>query len=171
MALSGDNKLVGQVTNPYMGEKSKNAEIAALSSALGRSASQFMQRQGVSADFTRGDAHLSLGKGGGIAFSASGRVGGERVDRKSTDLMTQQYGTLIRDALGEAKENGLDANNTRNLLSSRIENYTNAFYTEVQRHKPEDFGASAPISVVKEAIDSVGFVPSPYNPDYKKDAK
>ncbi len=169
MALSGDSKLVGQVTNPYMGDKSKNAEIAALSSALGKSASQFMQRQGVSADFTRGDAHLSLGGGGGIAFGASGRIGGERVDRKGTDLMTQQYGTLIRDALGEAKEKGLDMTDTRNLLSSRIENYTNAFYTEVQRHKPEDFGASAPLNAVKEAIGSIKIVPSPYHPGNRQD--
>jgi len=169
MALKGDKKLVGQVTNPYISEGSRNAEISALSSALGKSASQFMQRQGVSADFTRGDAHLSLGAGGGIVFGASGRVGGERVDRKSTDLMTQQYGTLIRGALGEAKEKGLDMNDTRNLLSSRIENYTNAFYTEAQRHKPDNFGASAPLSVVKEAIDSVGIVPSPYHPGNRQD--
>lgn len=176
MALKGDQSIVRPVTNQFLNDNQQSAEIAALSSALGGAASTFMQRQGVSADFARGEGHLSMGAGGGLIFKAEGgvrgSVGGERTDRKVTDLMVQQYDSLIRSTLEEASATGLSTEGTRSLLSSRIEDYTNAFYKEVQSRNPESFGITSPGNALTEmgqkAIDSVGIVPSPYHPDNKK---
>jgi hypothetical protein len=176
MALKGDQSIVRPVTNQFLNDNQQSAEIAALSSALGGAASTFMQRQGVSADFARGEGHLSMGAGGGLIFKAEGgvrgSVGGERTDRKVTDLMVQQYDSLIRSTLEEASSTGLSTEGTRSLLSSRIEDYTNAFYKEVQSRNPESFGVTSPGNALTElgqkAIDSIGIVPSPYNTDNKK---
>jgi hypothetical protein len=155
MALKGDEGLVKQVTNPYLGEGAQDAEIAALSNALGSGASQFMSRQGVSADYARGEVGggFGVGSSGGLVFGrvgASGATGGERRDIKSTNLMTQQYDDLIRDTLHTAREQNLTQEQTRDLLNSNIENYTNALYREVQNNKPDKFGAS---SVYKNGSD------------------
>lgn len=176
MAIKGEQALVRPVTNQFLSEKQQEAEILALSGALGKSWGAFMQRQGVSADYARGEAHLSVGAGGGLIFKAEagarGSVEGERLDKKTTDLMTQQADTLIRSTLTEAKQKGLDTNATRALLSSKIEDYSNAFYKEVQSQTPKKFGVSSPGQAITEigekAVGSVGLVKSPYHPDNKK---
>jgi hypothetical protein len=175
MAIKGDQALVRPVTNQFLSDKQHEAEILALSGTLGKAWGTFMQRQGVSADYAKGEAHLSVGAGGGLVFKAEagakGSVGGERWDKKTTDLMTQQADSLIRSTLTEAKQKGLDSNATRALLSSKIEDYSNVFYKEVQSHSPEKFGASSPGQAMtemgKKVVNSAGIVKSPYHPDNK----
>lgn len=154
MALNGDLALVKPVTNPFLSDKLREAEIAALSSRLGRAAAELMNRLGISADFSRVNVHLSVGAKSGIILKAlggvTGELGGFREDSKTTNLMVQQYDTLIRNTLKEAQSKGLTVEQTRELLSSRIENYTNALYMEVQANAPEKFGFSSPGAALTE---------------------
>jgi len=146
MALKGDEDLYRMVTNPYLSEKGRDAEIAALSSSLGNADSAFMSRFGVTTDSSSGDATLSVGAGGGIIFKAnmgaSGNVSVSSEDRKTVDLMTQQRGALIRSVLNEAKEKGLNPEQTRKLLADRGSDYTSAFDKNVHEASPSNYGAT-----------------------------
>ncbi|MDA8088847.1 MAG: conjugal transfer protein TraG N-terminal domain-containing protein [Nitrospiraceae bacterium] len=161
MALKGDHALVHQVTNPYLSGAAQDAEIAALVAPLAKGAEQFASRSGVSLDYTKGDAQLSVGAGGGVIFKANvgatGEVGGERADRWDTKLVAQQYEIVTRRALGEAKEKGFNRQQTDALLSERLQDYTMAFQKNVEANSPEKFGVSAvgaALKSAKEELDS-----------------
>jgi hypothetical protein len=158
MALKGDPSLVRQVTNPYLSDRQRDAEIAAIVAPLAKAAGQFATRSGVSYDYTRGDAQLSVGAGGGLIFKANmgamGDVGGAREDKKNTDLIAQQYETIIRGDLAKTKEKGLNWQESENLLSRDLSGYTRAFQKEVEANSSNKFGASAPGAALKDALKS-----------------
>jgi hypothetical protein len=159
MALNGDSKLVGQVTNPYLSGGAKDSEVAVLSRSLGLAASDYISRQGVSVDYSRGNVGISGGIGGNALFfkggvEASGSTGGERRDQKATDLMIQGYDSLIRNSLNEASKKGLSTNETRELLRQNISDYSNAIYSEVRKNSPDKFGSYLPVHIASEAIDA-----------------
>jgi hypothetical protein len=159
MALREEDMLVRPVTNPYLTEKTKDGEIAALSSALGRGAGDFLRREGVSLDYTRvaGEGHIGYGTPSLSPLKAGiqgkGEIGGMREDKKTTPLITQQYELLIRDTLKEAQDKGLTVKETRELLSSRIGNYSDALYREARANDEDKFGGDSLKGMAKEAFD------------------
>ena len=158
MALKGDHALVYQVTNPYLGGAAQDAEIAAMVAPLAKAAGQFAKRSGVSLDFTRANAQLSVGAGGGLIFKANmgatGEIGGQREDRKDTNLIAQQYEAIIRDDLSKAKEKGLSWKDANTLISEDLKGYTMAFQKNVEAANPDKFGASAPGTSLEKVLKS-----------------
>ena len=156
MALKGDHALVHQVTNPYLSGAAQDAEIAAVVAPLAKVAEQFASRSGVSMDYTEGKAQLSVGAGGGLIFKANmgatGEVGGQRRDDKKTNLIAQQYETVICNALGDAKEKGFTRQQMDVLVSERLQDYTVAFQKNVEANNPDKFGVSAPGSALKSVL-------------------
>ncbi|MDA8170720.1 MAG: hypothetical protein M0Z48_02695, partial [Nitrospiraceae bacterium] len=168
MALKGDHALVHQVTNPYLSGAAQDAEIAAMVAPLAKAAGQFAKRSGVSMDYTKGDAKLSVGAGGGLIFKASmgatGSVGGQREDEKNTNLVAQQYEMVVRNALGEAKEKGFKRQQTDALLSERLQDFTTAFQKNAEAANPEKFGTSSVGAALKSAKEKIDSANVPGNP-------
>jgi hypothetical protein len=156
MALKEDSALVRQVTNPYLSERQRDAEIVAIVAPLAKAAGQFATRSGASLDYTQGNAQLSVGAGGGLIFKAnlgaSGEVGGRRQDEKNTNLIAQQYEAIIRNDIAKAKEKGLTWQESEKLLSRDLSGYTRAFQKEVEANSPDKFGASTPGAALKNIL-------------------
>nr|MDA8088076.1 hypothetical protein [Nitrospiraceae bacterium] len=167
MALKGDHSLVHQVTNPYLSGAARDAEIAAMAAPLAKAAEQFASRSGVSMDYTKGEAQLSIGAGGGLIFKANmgakGTVGGQRIDEWRTKLIAQQYETVVRNALGAAKGKGLTRQQTDALLSERLQDYTIAFQKNVEANSSDKFGVSSVGAALKNAKDKMDSVKIPAN--------
>ncbi|MBI4594762.1 MAG: hypothetical protein HY730_00100, partial [Candidatus Tectomicrobia bacterium] len=173
MARKGDPELVRMVTNPYLSDKEREAQIGVLSRTIGNAMSAFIDRKGVSHDYVRGSADLSVGVGGGIIFKASGEarggVGGERMDRKTTDLRIQETDALIRDSLKTAREQKLGLTETREHLSNAIADKIEVVHLEARNNSPDKFGASAPGDLINKYIEKgqEGFSKSMLeNPNY-----
>ncbi len=175
MALKGDHALVHQVTNPYLNGAAQDAEMAALVAPLAKAANEFAARDGVSFDYTRGEAQLSVGAGGGLIFKAnmgaSGSIGGQRTDQEKTNLIAQEYETIARRDIAKAREEGLSWKETENLLSNDLQAYTIAFQKNVEANSPIKYGVSsvgAALEGAKKKLDSANI---PENPIIKDDAR
>ncbi|MDA8091559.1 MAG: conjugal transfer protein TraG N-terminal domain-containing protein [Nitrospiraceae bacterium] len=168
MALKEDRALVHQVTNPYLSDRAKDAEIAAMVAPLAKAAGQFAKRSGVSMDYTKGDAQLSVGAGGGLIFKAnmgaSGTVGGQRQDEKNINLIAQQYEAIIRSDLAKAKEKGFNWQESENLLSRDLSGYARAFQKEVEANSSDKFGASSVGAALKSAEGKIESANIPTKP-------
>ena len=119
-------------------------------------------------DYTKGNAQLSVGAGGGLIFranmQATGEVGGQRTDEKRTNLIAQQYETLVRNDLTKAKEKGLTWKDTDALVSGDLQAYTMAFQKNVEGANPDKFDSSSVNAALKGAekrIDSANVPTKP----------
>ncbi len=158
--LNKDNSLVSGLTRAHT-EEGKRAQIAAIVSSLGAAIASFESRTGTSQDYTDAHAKMSVGMGtpglSPIKASIDGNagIGGQRVDKKDTNLVSQQLEQTLYKADKEASKQGLKGKEADNYVMDKLYGHVHNMAEEHIKNNPDKFGASAGPTAVKEKADEM----------------
>ncbi|HBG47379.1 MAG TPA: hypothetical protein DDW94_10380 [Deltaproteobacteria bacterium] len=141
-----------------------NANIAETSKDLGEDMGKWLRQNGQSVGYSEGGIGGSvhggvglsiLGNGGGIKGSADGKIGRRSVEDESINLLTSGYDKLIRQSVSEARDKGLNREETEKYVAGKIGDFTQGLYDQARNAKSLDYGASAPVGAAKRILDKV----------------
>src|SRR3989304_8614087 len=164
MALARDQAIASFVSDPTLNKYKLNANIAETSKDLGEDMGKWLKKEGLSLGYSEGTMGGSvhggvglkiLGTGGGISGSTEGRIGKKSQENESVNLLTSGYDKLIRQSVSEARDKGLNREETEKYVAGKIGDFKEDFYDLARKAKPLDYGASAPVGMAKRVLDKV----------------
>lgn len=167
MALARDKAIASFVSDPTLNKYKLNANIAETSKDLGEEMGKWLSRNGLSIGSSEGSLEGSisagtglkiLGSGGGISGNLSGRIGRRSQDSESVNLLISEYDTRIRQSVSEAKNKGLNKDETEKYVTGRIGDLTQDLYDQARNAKSLDYGASAPVGAAKRVLEKVPMI-------------
>jgi len=153
MALQKDPAVASFVSEPNLDKYHLNANISETGKDLGEDMGKFLSRIGQRVGYAEGHA--------GFGVFGSGTSAGRRTtEQESTNILTTQYDQLIRQSVSEAREQGLNREETANYVTDKIGDFTERVYDKSRKVKSEDYGMDAPVTegkrIAKQSLNSIG---------------
>ncbi len=155
MALNKNSKVASFVSDPELATsnpKAFDANVATTARNLATDMNTFFRHQGM--DF----GHTSEDAGGNIPLpGVVGRVvaGRSQRENETVDLLTSNYDQLIRSSYNEGRNLGLDQQKMAEHITGNISKFTKGIYDKARTSNPDQYGADAIKSKIKEAAEAL----------------